>query len=1286
MSSQKPGGTQSTLLSFFGKQPTAASSSSPAQRNTPRAAPEPASSSSKPASKANGAGGKALTTSEADVLSLLSSDGPEVELEGASKTSTIPAKRPAKEAPVASSSKSKLSSEVNRNVKSESEGEEEDEESVARRKRPSLGRGVKGSRGRIIDSEDSEDEETSSPVQARKGTNGKASNGKGDKGKKPKKGKKKAGGDDDDFAASSSEDSDDYFDDGLDEALAELSDGSDAMSDATSSSSVGTKTKVKGKGKAKASLAAMTTKTPAARQSSLAGFAAGSSSAVGSRPMLKTASSGSGSIGNIKTAAEAAREKAKQDRQTNENVFSFLIDPKDADGIRPGEPGYDPRTLYIPKSAWATFTPFERQFWEIKQNHYDTVLFFQKGKFFELYEEDAAIGHRDFDLKLTDRVKMKMVGVPETSFDYWAAKFLAKGYKVGRVDQCETALGAEIRNKDDKKAGKGKGSAKQANGKEIVRRELKSVLTGGTIVDGSMLTDDMSNHCVAIKEDTPTPTSPPSFGVCVLDASTAEFSLSFFVDDASRTELETLIRQLKPKELIHQKGNLSVSTLRLLRNCVGIDCQWTALKEGKEFLRAEDARDEVVKLFKENKQGKEADEEEMAVDREEGEGGDDALLPDNIRVMLDKPVAMSALGGMVWYLRQLNLDSDLVTARNFNVYDPLSRGNGTLILDGQTLAHIEVLQNSQGGTEGTLLQLLGRCVTPFGKRLFKVWLCAPLRDVVAINDRLDAVDDLLANSNFAVAFDNMVKKLPDLERMLSRIHGKTIKKGDFCEVISSFERLMAGLKDLAELCEDFKSQGIPNLLKSIPDITDLLQEIQELYDSDELLPVDGKDEEYDRAKQVCDDAEEALEEALRDAKKQLKCPEIVFRDIGTKDIFQLEIPNRIKVPSSWTKMSGTQKLSRYYTPETTGMIADLKEARERKQMVVNDFQYKLYGEFDKHYSTWMAVIKGVAQLDCLLSLSKSSAALGEPCVRPEIVESETAFANFEELRHPCIFSASTDFIPNDVAIGGEAKNLTLLTGPNMAGKSTLLRMTCTAVIMAQLGCYVPAASARISPIDAIYSRMGANDFIFANASTFKVEMDDCNKILQKSTPRSLVILDELGRGTSTYDGMAIAYAVLHRLATHTGCIGFFATHFTSLTEDYAYHPEIRLASMQTSVNDETREVLFLYKLIDGSAPKSYGPHVASMAGLSEAIVERAIGISKQFEESSRARELTMRANETLPLTAQADAAFLLKLAKLKLAGGEYDGNKAQLLRTLQTMRAGFSKLREAPPRAVAAPA
>ncbi|GAA5849819.1 hypothetical protein JCM8547_000574 [Rhodosporidiobolus lusitaniae] len=1263
---------QQTLFSFFSKPASSSSSSSQ---------PQPASSSpsvSRSSAATNGKGKQAAV--KTPLGSRKSSAGGSSAVKSSGGTTATTAGK-AKSTPATSEGGGEVvmmleSSDVEvedvkpkipakRAVKQEDddEGESEEEEvgaSRRMRKRPSL------MKPKVEDSEEEdEDEDDGVPVGKKKApvkpaAKGKATNGKAKKGKTSRD-------DDDDFEASSAsggdDDSDDYSDPGLDDIIAGMS---DPESDASSSSStVGQKKK---KSTKKAAPAAAKKSSPA--QSRLAGFAAGAGGGGGgvtggvARPQLKTNGSGSGGIGAIKTKAESQREQAKKDKQANEEVFSFLIDPKDIDGIRPNEPGYDPRTLYIPKSAWNEFTPFERQFWEIKQMHYDTVLFFQKGKFFELYEEDAAIGHREFDLKLTDRVKMKMVGVPESSFDFWAAKFLAQGYKVGRVDQCETALGAEIRNKDDKAAGgKGKSGAKQKNGKEIVRRELKSVLTGGTIVEGDMLTDDMSNHCVAIKEDTPTPSSPPSFGISVLDASTAEFQLSHFTDDACRTELETLMRQLKPKEVIHQKGNLSVATLRLLRSCLGIECQWTALKEGREFLRPEDAREEVEKLFRESKGG---EGEEMEVDGEAGEGAE--VVPENIRKMFDKPVAMSALGGMIWYLRQLNLDADLVTTKNFNIYDPLSRSSGTLALDGQTLAHIEVLQNSQGTTEGTLLQLLSRCGTPFGKRLFKVWLCAPLRDVQGINDRLDAVEDLLSNSNFAVAFDSMAKKLPDLERLLSRIHSKTIKKADFLRVVTAFEQIDATVGTLKELCEDFKSRGIPELLEGSPEVEGLLEEMRGMWDSDELLPVEGKDEEYEALRQGCEDVEEELEAELKKARKQFGDKSIGWKDIGTKDIMQIEVPVKHKAPSNWTKMSQTKAVNRYYTPETTVLINNLKEARERKTMYVNTFQFKLYGEFDKHYSTWMSVIKTVAQLDCLLSLSKSSAALGEPCVRPEIVESDQAILEFEELRHPCILSASSDFIPNDVSLGGDNKNMMLLTGPNMAGKSTLLRMTCTAVIMAQLGCFVPAAKARVAPVDAIYSRMGANDAIFASASTFKVEMDDCNKILQKSTPRSLVILDELGRGTSTYDGMAIAFAVLHRLATHTGCVGFFATHFTSLTEDYAYHPQIRLANMQTSVNDATREVVFLYKLIDGSAPKSYGPHVASMAGLSEAIVERAIGISKQFEETSRARERAMRANETLPLTAQADAAFLLKLAQLKIDGGKYDGDKAQLRRTLKTMR------------------
>ncbi|SDA02255.1 BZ3501_MvSof-1269-A2-R1_C50g00263 [Microbotryum saponariae] len=1190
--------------------------------------------------------------------------------------------------PSSSSAPSSIKIPTKRSAVVDSEDDEAEDEIVAFKKKFSVAK-TRAKATAVADSEDERaflDDDSSSEEEVRPR-------------KKATKGKGKKADDDDDFSAS-----EDYFKDDID--MDEVD--SDAFEPA-----------LKSKGKSVASSSPSTSKKAAP---------------TASRPPLKSAgASGSGGLSSIKTQAEVAREKAKQQKNANEATFSFLVDPKDADGIRPGEPGYDPRTLRIPTKAWNTFTPFERQFWEIKQNHYDTVLFFQKGKFFELYEEDAAIGHREFDLKLTDRVKMKMVGVPEASFDFWAAKFLAQGYKVGRVDQVETALGAEIRVKDGKANGK-PAAKKTGSQKEIVRRELKSVLTSGTLVDGSLLTDDLSSHCVAIKEDTPTASSIPTFGVCVLDASTAQFDLSFFADDTGRTQLETLIRQLKPKEVIHEKGNLTVSTLRLLRSCLSIDTQWTALKAGTEFKRADDTRKSLVKLFK---QAKEANSSNDGIDVETAaEEEEVALVPESIRSMYDKPLAMSALGGMIWYLEQLNLDKELVTNNNFNIYDPLSQGRA-LVLDGQTLAHIEVLQNSQGGIEGTLLQLLSRCVTPFGKRLFKVWLCAPLREAAAINQRLDAVEDLLAHANFVSTFDSMAKNMPDLERMLSRIHAKSCKKQDFLKVVASFGKVARTLEVLGNLADEFVSTGIPQLIRSAPDLGPLLEEIEAMYDGDELLPVEGKDEQYEVVRRKVEQIEEQLDEQLEKAKKDLRCPAIIYRDIGTKDIFQvsdhfssvsskktmtrvlicllrfqIQVPVKIKAPSNWTKMSSTKDVNRYWSPEVTRLVTKLKEARERKQTVVNEFHLRVYAAFDRDYSTFLQVVKTVAELDCLFSLSKSSAALGEPAVRPEIVaDSDRAVLEFEELRHPCVLnralrSASVDFIPNDVTLGGDAEQLILLTGPNMAGKSTLLRMTCAAIIMAQLGCFVPAARARIAPVDAIYSRMGANDFIFANASTFKVEMDDCNKILTKATPRSLVILDELGRGTSTYDGMAIAYSVLHRLATHVGCVGFFATHFTSLTEDFEvsgrqrhlrspqlmaadqivvvffaisgsqYHPQIRLCNMSTQVSDDTRAVVFLYKLINGSAPKSYGPHVAAMAGMPDSLVQRAIDISRQFETTSRARERKMRANESLPLTLQADAAFLIKLAQLGL--DSYEGDKSQLVRTFKTIKQGIDLVHRKP--------
>ncbi|KAL0575514.1 DNA mismatch repair protein msh6 [Marasmius crinis-equi] len=976
-------------------------------------------------------------------------------------------------------------------------------------------------------------------------------------------------------------------------------------------------------------------------------------------PKLDTVAQGGSSMSFL-TAAERREQDKKNEKKAGDNPYSFLLDVKDKDGRRPGDPKYDPRTLYVPPKAWKDFTPFEKQFWEIKQNHYDTVLFFQKGKFFELYEDDARIGHREFDLKLTERVKMCMVGVPEMSFDFWAAKFLGKGYKVGRVDQAETALGAEMRVASDKKSGKAKATEKD----KIVRRELHKVYTNGTLVDGEMITDDEAGHCISIREIDSEDGSSNVFGVCVLDCSTSQFDLSVFEDDICRTKLETLMRQVRPKELLFTKGNLTVSTTRLLKLVLPAACGWTGLRE-VEGLDYEATLQELKNRYP-------SDEDAME--------DDGAVLPCSvpqpIRDIADSKCAVEALGSMIWYLQQLNIDKDILTMKNFNIYDPMKRGEG-LVLDGQTLAHIEVLMNNEGTEEGSLLKLLSRCVTPFGKRLFRLWLCMPLRQASDINARLDAVEDLMNHPTFESAFTGIAKGLPDLERVVSRVHAKNCKVKDFLNVLSAFEKLSKGLGSLVDASESFNSKTILGLLRSAPELSPNIKNIQAMYerpssdkDINELTPREGKDEQYDLVMDEIHELESSLGKELKRLEKSLGCSLNWWHSaVGSKEIYLVETSaSQKQIPKDWTKNSGTKAKTRWVVPSLQKDIRALKEARERRSAAIKTFKYRLFAEFDADRAVWLRAIRVFAELDCLFSLAKSSIAIGEPSCRPVFLEGESACVEFKNLRHPNIASLK-DFIPNTVNLGGKFGRIALLTGPNMAGKSTVMRMTATGIIMAQLGMFVPAdearqvelngpmthyrvnySSCRLCPVDSILTRMGAYDNMFSNSSTFKVELDECCKILRDATAKSLVILDELGRGTSTYDGMAIAGAVLHQLATFTLPLAFFATHYGSLTDDFAYHPNIRNMHMSTSVDDERREIVFLYKLVEGIATSSFGTHVASLAGVPLDVVDRAQVISEQFAAQFREKQKAkqQRASSKLALVAQADFAHVVNLALGKI--------------------------------------
>ncbi|KAI0859683.1 DNA mismatch repair protein msh6 [Xylaria cubensis] len=911
--------------------------------------------------------------------------------------------------------------------------------------------------------------------------------------------------------------------------------------------------------------------------------------------------------------------KVKAHTREPEDRYPWLAKIADIDRHPPDHPDYDPSTVYVPPMAWNNFSAFEKQYWEIKQKLWNTVVFFKKGKFYELYENDATIGHQLFDLKLTDRVNMRMVGVPESSLEMWQNQFIAKGYKVARVDQMETALGKEMRERDG-------GKAKKQD--KIIRRELACILTGGTLVDGSMLQDDTATYCVAIKESVVG--DHPAFGVAFVDAATGQFFISEFEDDVDLTKFETLVAQTSPRELLLEKSRISTKALRILKNNTSPTTIWNYFKPGTEFWEAELTRRELGcnGYFASD----DNDEEEV--------------WPETLSGAKDKDLLMSALGALVQYLRVLKIERNLLSQRNFTWYNPIHK-NGTLILDGQTLINLEIFANSvNGGVDGTLFSLLNRCVTPFGKRLFRQWVCHPLCNIQKINERLDAVDMLNADVSVREQFSSQLTKMPDLERLLSRIHAGACRPEDFVRVLEGFEQIEYTMSLLGAFGGG--NGLIDRLISAMPDLNEPLSYWKSAFDRRKaredkiLIPERGIEEDFDCSHDTIVSIKEDLQSLLDQKKAQLKTKSIKFTDVG-KEVYQIEVPKAVKVPKDWQQMSATASVKRYYFKELTALVRKLQEAEETHSQLLRDVSLRFSKRFDVDYEVWLQAIRIVSQLDCLVSLAKASSSLGEPSCRPVFVDEERSVVEFTELRHPCMLNTVDDFIPNDIVLGGDSAKINLLTGANAAGKSTILRMSCTAVIMAQIGCYVPASTARLTPCDRIMSRLGANDNIFAAQSTFFVELSETKKILSEATPRSLVILDELGRGTSSYDGVAVAQAVLHHVATHIGCVGFFATHYHSLATEFENHPEIRAKRMQIHVDDKNRRVTFLYKLEDGVAEGSFGMHCAAMCGISNRVIERAEVAAREWEHTSRLKESLERAREGcyIPLGVLSDLAALL---------------------------------------------
>lgn len=866
-------------------------------------------------------------------------------------------------------------------------------------------------------------------------------------------------------------------------------------------------------------------------------------------------------------------------------------------------------------------------------------MFFKKGKFYELYEKDADIGAQLFDLKRTDRVNMSMVGVPEASLDHWACQFVAKGYKIARVDQMESALGKEMREREGDKP-------KKAHKEEkVIRRELACVLTSGTLVDGGMLQGDMATFCAAIKQQDVD--DRPCFGIAFVDTATAQFHLTSITDDADMTKFETFVAQTRPGELLLEKGELSSRASRILKNNTSPTTIWNWMKPGKEFYTADIASRDV---------------DASGYFTNDADTGD--AWPKALREAQSKELVMSAFGALVQYLRTLKIDREVVSLGNIKWYDPIRRGS-TLILDGQSLINLEIFANSfDGSSEGTLFSMLNRCVTPFGKRLLRQWVCHPLADAAKINARLDAVDALIADHTTTGRFTESLTKMPDLERLISRVHANRCRTQDFVKVLEGFEQIEY---TMGLLKTNGKGEGIiGQLISSMPDLAPKLQKWKTAFnrqtakDSGLLVPEPGVEEDYDMAAEDIKRCEDDLEALLKDARKQVNSSAVEFRDNG-KEIYQLEVPVKVtKVPKDWDQMSATVKVKRYYTPQLRKLVRSLQEVRETHAMIVKDVLGRFCTRFDEDYTDWLAAVRIVAQLDCLISLARASSSLGSPSCRPQFVDDESdtsrPVVDFRDLRHPIMLTTVSDFIPNDITLGGPTPRLNLLTGANAAGKSTVLRMTCVAVILAQLGCHVPASSATLTPRDRIMSRLGANDNILQQQSTFFVELAETKKMLSEATPRSLVILDELGRGTSSVDGLAVADAALHHVAGHVGCLGFFATHYHALAGEYEHHPEVAPKRMAIAVDEDAKRVTFLYRLETGVAEGSFGMHCANMCGIPGDVVKRAEEAAGRFEWSRRVEdEFVRKGKERVGLGWCSDVAWALRAADGKGEGGSGGG-------------------------------
>lgn len=814
-------------------------------------------------------------------------------------------------------------------------------------------------------------------------------------------------------------------------------------------------------------------------------------------------------------------------------------------------------------------TPMLRQYLDIKSKYPGTILFFRLGDFYEMFNEDALIGARELEITLTARQKdspnpIPMCGVPHHAAAGYISKLIKKGYRVAICEQAEPAV----------------------KGTKLVKREVVKVITPGTAID-SQLTESREPlflGSIAIVGN--------AVGAAFLDVSTGEFSVSEFCGNDAWAQVRDLVKSFAPREVLSSKEDADTLTGQLFLNGGGsAQLSFEGMVAGQHTpLTTYDKNDfdklDAGPLLKEH----------FNISNLSGVG------------IEGKEAATIAAAACLSYVRQTQkANADHVTELNF------FESQDFLILDNATLSNLEIIDSRSGNRKGTLLGVLDEAVTSMGARLLRSWVVRPSIKRGEIETRLVAVDEL-GDSIFRDKIRFLLKRVLDIERLVGKLSISSITPRELIALSNSLAQtplINDVLRDARSLLLQVLSENIHELPEIRELISNALTDEPPVNISDGGVIREGFNEELDELRVIAGSVKRTIAGFEEQERQRTGIPTLKVRFNNVFGYYiEVSKAQASKVPEDYERRQTLANAERY----TTGQLIEWEQkvlgAEERIIQIESNLFSQVREKVHAETRSMQATARALATLDALAALAEMAAIRNY--VRPTLHDGDEI--EIKNGRHPVVEAMiGASFVPNDIYLNNSTDRLLVVTGANMGGKSTVLRQIALTQILAQIGSYVPADSARLPIVDRIFTRVGASDDLASGRSTFMVEMTETAAILNAATARSLVLLDEIGRGTSTFDGLSIAWAVaefMHNSPQHAAKT-VFATHYHEMTELAEQLPGAK--NYQMAATETDGDVVFLHKLQKGKASKSYGIAVASLAGLPGSVIQRAKEVLGRLE-------------------------------------------------------------------------